>query len=85
MPPPRSRPTRVEVDFPATLVASDGCEAEVTVLDLSTDGFRIRFVETVLPGEQVSLRAGKHGDLAAEIRWVRGSEAGGVFLERPHL
>ena len=79
----KPRPTRVEVNFSAVLVTADGCASNVMVKDLSRDGFRIQVADEVLVGERVSLRAGKYGDLAAEIRWVRGSEAGGVFLGEP--
>jgi hypothetical protein len=74
------RPTRVEVNFPAVLVMSDGSTADVLVQDLSRDGFRIQIAQQILVGERVRLRAGKYGDLAAEIRWVRDVEAGGEFL-----
>lgn len=79
----KPRPTRVDVSFPAVLVMSDGSTANVLVRDLSRDGFRIQVGQEILVGERVSLRAGKYGDLAAEIRWVRDFEAGGAFLEEP--
>ena len=81
----KPRPTRVEVNFSAVLVTADGCVSNVIVKDLSRDGFRIQVTDEVLVGERVSLRAGKYGDIAAEIRWVRGSEAGGVFLGESKL
>jgi hypothetical protein len=62
---------------------SDGSTANVLVRDLSRDGFRIQLGQEILVGERVRLRAGKYGELAAEIRWVRDSEAGGAFLEPP--
>ena len=79
----KPRPTRVEVTFPAVLVMSDGSTANVLVKDLSRDGFRIQVGQEILVGERVSLRAGKYGDLTAEIRWVRDLEAGGAFLAEP--
>lgn len=82
--PRNARPPRVEVNYRAVLITSDGCESEVIVKDLSRDGFRIELNDEVLVGERVYLRAGKHGDLAAEIRWTLGCQAGGVFLDGPN-
>jgi hypothetical protein len=74
------RPARVDVRNEAVLILSDGSEVPVIVTDLSQGGFRLYSDELLEAGEQVTLRADRHGDVAAEIRWVDGSAAGGVFL-----
>jgi hypothetical protein len=66
------------------LVASDGIESKVRVADLSSGGFRLELTDEVLPGERVELRLGRE-TVIGEIRWVRGTEAGGVFLQESGL
>jgi len=81
------RTPRIDARYPAVLIASDGGEMDVTVIDVSSRGFRIEadqklFIgESVMIGEHVRLRVARCGDLPAEIRWTLGSEAGGIFLE----
>lgn len=77
------RKRRVDVNKPAVLITSDGHESSVVITDLSASGFRIETSETPLIGEHVHLRVERHGELAAQIRWALGNEAGGVFLESP--
>jgi hypothetical protein len=64
----------------ALLIFYDGSEVAVTVTDLSEGGFRLTSEEILEVGEQVKLRADRHGEVRAEIRWVDGFSAGGVFL-----
>jgi len=73
----------VDVRLSAVLVDSDGVEAKATVLDLSSEGFRIEGCGSPRVGEQVSLRVDRGTPLPAMIRWVLGNEAGGVFLRAP--
>jgi hypothetical protein len=80
-PDPRAR--RIDVSYEGVLVASDGHEIPIVVKDLSREGFRVELHDEVLVGELVRLRVGRGGDLHAEIRWALGTEAGGVFLDRP--
>ena len=75
----QARRRRVDVQHAATLVFADGAEVAVIVTDVSQDGFKLTSEEILEVGEQVSLRD-RHGDALAEIRWVRGFEAGGQFL-----
>ncbi len=63
------------------LVDSDGGELAVEVIDLSSDGFRLRAGERLETGEQVRLRVPRYGDFPAQIQWAEGHEAGGRFLE----
>lgn len=62
------------------MVHSDGVEFPVTVIDLSSGGFRLRCDERLAAGERVSLRVARYGDFPAEIEWASSSEAGGRFL-----
>ena len=73
------RRPRIDVRKRATLINSDGTEIGATVLDISSDGFRLSVIESLRVGELVSLCV--DGDqLRAQIRWVLGNEAGGSFL-----
>jgi hypothetical protein len=82
--PPRA--PRVTTRQEAILVTSDLTELAVVIVDVSESGFRIEAEETfyvgetILIGEQVSLRVPRGGDMAARILWAQGCEAGGVFL-----
>ena len=77
-PPQRAR--RIPVSMDGVLVASDGVESKVRVTDLSSEGFRLELTDELMEGEQVQLRLGRE-TIRGEIRWVRGKEAGGVFLQ----
>ena len=73
------RAPRVDVRKAALLINSDGLEVEATILDISGSGFRLRVVDKLYSDELVSLRI--DSDLVrAQIKWVLGDEAGGVFL-----
>ena len=74
------RAPRIDLDRPALLIDSEGSQQHVTVLDISSGGFKIR-VET-LPriGDHVRLRVEGSAEIEAQIRWAVRDEAGGVFL-----
>lgn len=74
------RAPRVDIRQLAKLVDSDGVEHDVTILDVSSGGFRLGVTECPRIGEFVTVRAGRGRDFEAQIRWALGSEAGGVFL-----
>ena len=78
------RARRIPVSMDGVLIASDGVESKVRVTDLSSDGFRLELADELMEGEQVQLRLGRE-TIVGEIRWVRGKEAGGVFLQAPGL
>lgn len=80
-PGPTPRSTRIDVNLEAVLVTSDDHEIPVMVKDLSREGFRIELDDEVLVGERVRLRVRRGEEIAAEIKWALGSEAGGVFLD----
>lgn len=75
------RAPRVASNHRATLIDENGREVAGIVIDISKSGFRVQTDEPLMVGECVRLRDDRHGDYAAQIRWVNGHEAGGVFLE----
>jgi hypothetical protein len=75
------RPPRIDVLLAAVLIDSDGLEAEVLILELSSGGFRLQVKESPQVGELVTLRVEHGREFAGRIRWALGTEAGGVFLE----
>lgn len=75
------RAPRIQGCHEATLVDVLGRTYPVTVIDISSGGFRLEGEETFKIGEYVALRVPKFGDFPAQIRWALGREAGGVFLE----
>jgi hypothetical protein len=74
------RAPRIDVRRTAVLVNSDGAEAGVVILDVSSGGFRLKVEELPRIGELVMLRVDKADEFPAQIRWALGDEAGGVFL-----
>jgi PilZ domain-containing protein len=74
------RAPRVDLRRPAILVDSDGSEQAISVLDVSSGGFRIEVSECPRIGEFVTIRAERGLSFPAQIRWVLGNEAGGTFL-----
>lgn len=75
------RAPRVDLRRPAVLINSDGAEADVIILDISSSGFRLEVAEVPRIGEYVKLRVERGEDFEAQIRWALGSEAGGRFLQ----
>ena len=60
------------------------CEAgtvEAKIVNLSAMGFRLRCDRELEVGNRVSLKVEKLPPVRAVIRWVRGDECGGAFLE----
>ena len=74
------RAPRVSMRRPAIIIHEDGFEASVTILDVSSGGFRLEVTETPRIGEFVTLRIDRGEPVEAQIRWALGNEAGGVFL-----
>ena len=77
----RKRAPRVDVRQHATLVLPDRREVPVLILDVSSGGFRVESEGTLQIGEFVTLRSAHGEEVAAQVRWSLGCEAGGVFLE----
>jgi hypothetical protein len=74
------RAPRIDLRRSAVLINSDGGEAGVVILDVSSGGFRLKVEETPRIGELITLRVDKSEEYPGQIRWVLGDEAGGVFL-----
>jgi hypothetical protein len=79
----RARGPRIAVAAPAILIESDGCVVDVTVLDVSSSGFRISSNAELTVDEEVQLQIGKGKPVRAVICWTRGVEAGGNFIDPP--
>lgn len=75
------RAPRVDTNFKASLVDSDGNSLPVVVIDISREGCRLETNETLRIGEKVQIAVPKYGTFPAQIRWALGNEAGAVFLE----
>jgi hypothetical protein len=75
------RHPRVSVNCDAVLCEADGCELAVVITDVSRDGFRLVSRCELEVGSEVLLRVEKMSPVRAVIRWTRGYEAGGIFLE----
>lgn len=74
------RAPRVDLRRPAVLIDSSGVETVVTILDVSSAGFKLETDGTARIGEVVTLRVDGSADLQAQIRWAVGDQAGGIFL-----
>ena len=74
------RAPRVSLRRPAVIVHEDGFEADVTLLDVSSGGFRLEVADAPRIGEFVTLCIDRGKPVEAQIRWALGNEAGGVFL-----
>lgn len=74
------RAPRVGIRLPAVMLHEDGRQAHVTMIDVSSGGFKLEVAEAPRIGEFVALRVDKSGVIDAQIRWAVGNEAGGVFL-----
>ena len=79
------REPRIAVRCEAVLVEEDGHSLDVVVTDVSRDGFKLESRAELEVGSQVILLVTKMAPVKALIRWTRGSEAGGVFMESAAL
>jgi hypothetical protein len=77
------RETRVEVRCKGVAIELDGCELEVEITEVSREGFRLRSNAKFDPGAEIWLAIANStfAPVHALVRWTRGDEAGGVFLE----
>jgi hypothetical protein len=74
------RPARTDVTYDVW-VSCDSCDFEAQIVNLSAMGFRLRCEAEVQVDWHVSLKVAKLPAVEAIIRWVRGDECGGVFLD----
>lgn len=77
----KPRPPRIAVHYQAVLTEADGCRVNVVITNISRDGFHLDSGAELEAGEEVSLHIPKSNPVRARIRWTRGREAGGTFLE----
>jgi len=75
------RDPRIAVRCDAVLIEGDGCTLDVVITDVSRDGFKLESRSELEVGTEVMLLVTKMAPVKALIRWTRGYEAGGVFLE----
>ena len=54
---------------------------QATLLDLTTDGFRVKLTHRPNPGEPVRIRMAGLSPLEAEVCWWRDFEAGCRFVQ----
>ena len=76
-----SREPRVMLNCDAVVTEEDGCTLDVTIVDVSQHGFRLRSVAELELGSTVLLQMPEARPVRCEIRWACGHEAGGIFLD----
>jgi len=74
------RAARIDVRYDA-LVRFDCAAVEAMILNVSSRGFRLFTAEELEPGMEVTLEVDKRNPVRGLIRWCRGDESGGVFLD----
>lgn len=74
------RSARIDVAYDA-LVRLDWGAVEAMILNVSSNGFRLRTAEELEPGCEVTLEVEKLEPVKGVIRWACGQESGGVFVE----
>ncbi len=78
--PDRRRTTRAATDAKGTLVTSGYYGAPVMVRDISLDGFRAEIGGHIPPQSIVRLFLPGIGMVIARIKWSKGGEVGGAFV-----
>ena len=74
------RPARTDVTYDVW-VSCDTGDFEAQIVNLSAMGFRLRTESPLQVGWFVSLKVAKLPPVEAVVRWVRGDECGGAFLD----
>ena len=74
------RPARIDTRFEVLVRCSTGI-FPANIVNMSGNGFRLSSVDGLEPGLAVSLEIPMMPPVKGLIRWVTGSEAGGVFLD----
>lgn len=77
---PHSRDPRVDAEFPVRVHCQAG-DIDAQIVNLSSDGFRLRSENPLQVGWVVTLEAAKQFPVKALICWACGQEAGGVFAD----
>jgi hypothetical protein len=71
---------RIDVKYDA-VVRADCIAVDAMILNVSSAGFRLRTAEDLAEGMEVMLEVDKLEPVRGLIRWSRGQESSGVFLE----
>jgi hypothetical protein len=74
------RDARIEAEFDIRVHCDTG-EFDAQVVNVSSDGIRLRSQRPLQVGSIVTLEAANHGPVKAVICWACGLDAGGVFAE----
>jgi len=74
------RPARTDVTYDV-LVECEAGAIEAKIINLSAMGFRLRCDTDLEVGSQVTLKVEKLPAVSAVIRWARGGECGGAFVD----
>ena len=74
------RDVRTTTSHPVRVHCPAG-EIDASVINVSSDGFRLHTDDPLQPGWEVTLDAYDAGSVKAVICWACGHEAGGVFTE----
>ena len=75
------RDERLALDAEARLRPNDWSSLQVTMVDLSTSGFRAECEARVKPGSGVSLDVPGIGAVEAQVEWQRDTHFGARFLQ----
>ena len=79
------RERRIELRQGVRLVTSDGHAHEVTLKDLSRDGFKVGLDGAdLVEGEIVTISTSR-SHARAQVQWVSKTEAGGTFIDEPNV
>ena len=84
-----NRPERRPVGLSGDAVLPDGTQVDVSLVDLSYEGCKIRTSRALNPGDRLNLSVFERGLIEAEVRWVEDGLAGLAFTAyeaptRPH-
>jgi len=74
------RDPRVDVIY-GVLVRAGDADVEAELINISSDGFRLRCNGPLQSGSEVTLEVAMQNPLKAVICWASGLDAGGVFAE----
>ena len=77
----RGRERRVTLNCAAVVVEPDGCSTDVTLIDMTQHGFRLRSRNELEVGAEILLQMPQVPAVRGMIHWMSGHEAGGVFLD----
>ena len=74
------RPARIDSSFDVLVRCTEG-QFGARIVNLSGRGFRLRSACPLEPGCEISLELPKMPPVKGVIRWVAGTDAGGLFAE----